>query len=409
MTRNRKADLQRKLAMAPVATPPAGLADRIKHDIPKHLGVETPAWRRAASLRIAASIVLLASSLYLVTRLVSRSNTQPSTMMMERTAAPSTRVAVALPVTPPEPGSARAQRPADQPAMPSTPPSSVSSPTARMADARHTEAVQMGSGSPQYVDTVETEAPAAKRESIIAGNAAPAPVMAPPPPPPPVDQAAPSMAAEGGSTARERTFSKVAASAPAVPRDAAPPLRTFVAIEDAIKRGEAASNADTSAIVQHFAAPERAPSTLRVEIEASAAPLESTKWLLRVSVDAPDQSGMTIDLVFGDAVASHHALTGSPAANETALYEITFKPEAKPEQTIATVLAGNMERSIRVADLHHWNDASTRMKRASLAAAWARTLQSRTENSQVTAIVTKARQAHIDDLADMAEQAQRNR
>src|SRR5205823_723783 len=138
---------------------------------PKHLGVETPAWRRVASLRIAASIFLLASSLYLVTRLVSRSHTQPSTMIAERTTAASTPAAVALPTTPPEPGSARVQRPADQPTMPSTPPSSVSSPMGRMAEAKHTEAVQMGSGSPQYVDTVDTEAPSAKRESIIAGNA----------------------------------------------------------------------------------------------------------------------------------------------------------------------------------------------------------------------------------------------
>jgi hypothetical protein len=403
MTRNRKADLQRKLAMAPVATPPAGLADRIKHEIPKHLGVETPAWRKLSSLRIAASIILLASSLYLVTRLISRSSTQPSTMMAERTATPSTRGAVALPTTPPEPGSARLQPAADQPAMPSKPPSSVSSPIPRLAEAKHTEAVQMGSGTPEYVDTVETAAPAPKPESIIAGNAAPMPV-----PPPPVAPAAPSMQAEGGSPGRERSFAKVTANAPALSRDAGPPLKTFVAIEDAIKRGEAPTNVDTSAIVQHFAAPERAPSSLRVEVEGSAAPLDSTKWLLRVSVDAPDQSGTTVDLAFGDAVASHHALTGSPAPNETALYEIAFKPDAKAEQTIATVRAGTTERSIRVADLHHWNDASPRMKRASLAAAWARTLQSRTQEG-VTAVVAKAREAHIDDLADMAEQAQRNR
>jgi len=405
MTRNRKADLQRKLAMAPVATPPAGLADRIKQDIPKHLSVETPAWRRLSTLRIAASIVLLASSLYLVTRLVSRS-TQPSTMIAERSTAPATHVAVSLPTIPPEPGSARVPPPADQPAMPSTPPPSVSSPIGRLAEAKHTEAVQMGSGTPEYVDTVESEAPAAKRESIIAGNAAPAPI-APPPPPPVVEQAAPSMAAEGVSVDRDRSFTKVTASAPMLSSDTRPPLRNFVAIEDAIKRGDVPTNVDTSAIVQHFAAPERAASTLRLEIEASAAPLDSTKWLLRVSVDAPDRSG-TIDLVFGDAVASHHALTGSPAPNETALYEIAFKPDTKPEQTIATVRAGNTERSIRVADLHHWNDASPRMKRASLAAAWARTLQSHTD-SGVTAIVAKAREAHIDELADMAEQAQRNR
>ena len=39
------------------------------------------------------------------------------------------------------------------------------------------------------------------------------------------------------------------------------------------------------------------------------------------------------------------------------------------------------------------------MKRASLAAAWARAPQSRT---QTEAIVAKAREAHIDELADIA-------
>jgi len=59
MTRNRKADLQRKLAMAPVAKPPAGLADRIKNDIPQRLGFEPERTqlRKSAmfNLRIAAS------------------------------------------------------------------------------------------------------------------------------------------------------------------------------------------------------------------------------------------------------------------------------------------------------------------------------------------------------------------
>ena len=39
MTRNRKADLQRKLTMAPVAKPPAGLADRIKTRYPATLRI----------------------------------------------------------------------------------------------------------------------------------------------------------------------------------------------------------------------------------------------------------------------------------------------------------------------------------------------------------------------------------
>jgi hypothetical protein len=91
--------------------------------------------------------------------------------------------------------------------------------------------------------------------------------------------------------------------------------------------------------------------------------------------------------------------------NETALYEIDFKPHAERNQIIATVKAGKTEETVRVSDLERWGAASMRMKRASLAAAWARTLQARTKADDV---VAKAREAHIDDLADIAERADRN-
>src|SRR5882757_8445389 len=120
MTQNRKAELQRKLTMAPVATPPAGLADRIKSDIPRNLGFES---ERAASrkstmfnLRIEASIILLVSSLYLVLHLLSRteSNTQPAAVTADGFASKS-HAAIPLPNTPPEPGTARLQPRADLP------------------------------------------------------------------------------------------------------------------------------------------------------------------------------------------------------------------------------------------------------------------------------------------------------
>lgn len=413
MTRNRKADLQRKLTMAPVATPPAGLADRIKSEIPTHLGFEaerTQARKSAMfNLRIAASIILLVSSLYLVLHLVSR--TEPNARFAtDGTAVIATRVAVALPNTPPEPGSAREQPRSDLPTMPSTPPpaSVAAVPNARIAEAKRNEEVGMSTGTPALTGNIEEETPKLKKEQIVA--TAEAPAIAPPSPPAALDQAAPMGAAQGGAAsgfAPERAVAKSAAA----PRErqeqdfVAAPTRDFGAIKEAIARGETLRSVDTSAIVQHFAAPDRAPSGLRVELEASAMPLNSTKWLLRVSVDAPSANGTPIDLAFGDAVLSHHALAGSPAPNETALYEIEFKPNAQPDQTIATVRAGNVENSLRVTELRTWRAASTRMKRASLAATWARTPQSHTQSE---AIVAKAREAHIDDLADIVERVERN-
>src|SRR5690242_4374121 len=76
MNPNRKADLQRKLAMAPIPKPPAGLAERIKSDIPQHLLVDARKERErlsrsiAFNLRVAASIILLVGSVYLALRVL---------------------------------------------------------------------------------------------------------------------------------------------------------------------------------------------------------------------------------------------------------------------------------------------------------------------------------------------------
>jgi hypothetical protein len=414
MTRNRKADLQRKLAMAPVAKPPADLADRIKKDIPRSFGFETERTqlRKSAmfNLRIAASIILLVSSLYLVLHLVSRtdSNTSSPSMMASKDAtAPVLRPAMPLPSTPPEPGSARAQERTDLPALPRVPPpTSIAAvpPAGRIAEAKREESVAMRENAPAFVDNVQAQPQVTAAAPIVT---AAAPIAAPPPPP--VEQAAPAMAADAGAATRERTLAKSsAAGAPAESRDAAaaPPVRNFYAIQQAIARGESPREMDAYAIVQHFAAPERRPADLRVELEASATPLDATKWLLRVSVDAPGKTSAPIDLTFGDAVAVHRPFTGSVAPNETALYEIEFKPNAQPDQTIVTVRAGDVRSTLRVADLHPWNTASVRMKRASLAAAWARAPQSKKQTEE---IVAKAREAHIDELADIAEQSVRIR
>lgn len=420
MTRNRKADLQRKLTMAPVAKPPADLADRIKRDIPGHFAFqaenERTQLRKSAmfNLRIAASIILLVSSLYLTLHLVSRngSNVDTRSMMTSKeAAAPVTaRANVALPNTPPAPGSARPQERADLPPLPRVPPpTSIAAqpPRERIVEARHEESVGVTAAAPVYVaDTTQTTPPIT--DSIAIVNSAPAVGVAAPPPAP---LAAPEaqMAAEGGAPARERTFAKSSA-APALSesRDAAAalPARNFVAVQQAISRGESPRDIDAFTFVQHFAAPERKPVDLHVELEASATPLDATKWLLRVSVDAPGKTSTPIDLTFGDAVTVHRSMIGSVAPNETALYEIEFKPNTKQDDTIATVRVGDAKSTLRVADLHPWNAASPRMKRVSLAAAWARAPQSRKQTEE---IVAKAREAHIDDLADIAEQSNRIR
>ena len=75
MTQKRKAELQRKLSMAPVAKPPAHLADRLKADIPEYLNPQRDRERvnrsLAFSLRVAASVILLVTSVFLTIEFLS--------------------------------------------------------------------------------------------------------------------------------------------------------------------------------------------------------------------------------------------------------------------------------------------------------------------------------------------------
>src|SRR5882672_426690 len=82
MNANRKADLQRKLTLAPVPKPPAGLAERIKTEIPKHLRFDAERERErlsasvAFNIRVAASILILISCAYLALQVLTRVDRQ---------------------------------------------------------------------------------------------------------------------------------------------------------------------------------------------------------------------------------------------------------------------------------------------------------------------------------------------
>src|SRR5947209_18262872 len=82
MNANRKADLQRKLAMAPLPKPPAGLAERIKSEIPQHLLVDVRKERQrlsqsvAFNMRVAASVLFLVLSVYLALHVLSRAENE---------------------------------------------------------------------------------------------------------------------------------------------------------------------------------------------------------------------------------------------------------------------------------------------------------------------------------------------
>lgn len=81
MNANRKADLQRKLTLAPVPKPPAGLAERIKTDIPKELRFNAERERQRFSrsvrfsLSVAASVIVVIAAVYVGLQMISQQPT----------------------------------------------------------------------------------------------------------------------------------------------------------------------------------------------------------------------------------------------------------------------------------------------------------------------------------------------
>jgi hypothetical protein len=342
MTAKRKAELQRKLALAAVPKPPSDLADRIKGEIPKHLAMDAEKERVrlrqavAFNVRVAASIILLVSSVYLALHLLSRKFGPEEPAAMARVPAASAETASAAPVV-----------------LPTAPPSA------------------------------ESVAAKAKKESdrkqIVVAQARPEPV------------ATPGQAKDNetqGRRADEHADRREAAGFTAA-AESAPAAQTAAA--------QTASAADDE-MVQRFsrAAPAAKMAALALDVEAAAAPFDASKQILRVSLDGARNA--TPDVAFNDdTVASWHTVT----SDGTSLYEITLRPQTGANDVIATARLNNMERVIRRTDLRSWNDASRRMKYATLAAA----LEAGVPPKDVAA---KARAAGLDDLAATAEERARH-
>src|SRR5438552_1478593 len=102
MNANRKADLQRKLALAPLPKPPAGLVQRIKKEVPKELRFNIDKERERLSnsmmftMRVAASILILILSAFLGIRFITRfdeKEVRPAALDQMRRQAPATATA----------------------------------------------------------------------------------------------------------------------------------------------------------------------------------------------------------------------------------------------------------------------------------------------------------------------------
>ncbi len=132
MNANRKMNLQRKLALTPVPAPPAGLAERIKHEIPEHLRFDAEAERKSLaqslrlSLRVAASILILTIGAYAMLHVLSRINEQKPVAITTERRAPAAKESVAS-----APHAAEAPAPAPPPAPANVARRKIEPPTTR--------------------------------------------------------------------------------------------------------------------------------------------------------------------------------------------------------------------------------------------------------------------------------------
>lgn len=381
MNSKRRAELQRKLTLNAVPRPPAGLAERIKADIPKYLERESTASRftrtMSFNLRIAASVVVLATSV-IVAMMVMRDPEQK--IAAESAARPvifapaprsmpaqDTTTAVAAVSRTEEVQLDIAQEAPVVPTLPAAPPAPMIERQDEFADAGRPEArVQGGVEAEKSYDYSGGVVGGVVEATPSAPSAEPRVTEFAPEPVPPAaelgsfpEAAAPPVApsvtvtseAPAGEGRRERASSRFAAAAPAPALVPPPPARDSVAetkkdsvfgisvspqvfhsIRTTLENGQrpAASAVNVEALVNYFAgAPENRPRRgVRLEVEASPAaiPAEGEHAVLRFTIDTPEGVGsaatdVRVDVVIHDDAVVRVRRIGDndPLAREAAL------------------------------------------------------------------------------------------
>jgi hypothetical protein len=332
MTTKRKAELQRRLSMASMPKPPAGLAERIKTDIPDLIGTARERARLSSSvafnLRVAASIILLISSAYLCIQLLSRADRNADTPMAvaalksARTEAVQTAPAVNAPAGKTEVAAAPAV-PAPAPYNPTG--VSASPVIAAPATERQVAEADAESRTRNELKKSSDEGAVAQRRADTTNQAkeepitvvAEAPLLNIPPPPPAAPKPAlrdrvAAQKTEGGveggvagsvaggvsggamsgvvggviSSARANDFELAARNEVfGISVDAG----AFARVKNAIERGERPRGVNVEALINYFAGPpeRHAPREVGLEVEASPAPVSAgpRAFIIRTTVD----------------------------------------------------------------------------------------------------------------------------
>ncbi|HYC92571.1 MAG TPA: hypothetical protein VEO54_25410 [Thermoanaerobaculia bacterium] len=409
--------------MKAVPRPPAGLADRIKADIPKYLEPETERGRFSRTvafpMRIAASILLVVTTLIVTVYLVETPHEEKAPVAAPGAFAPAPRAlpqpatastapeevrfevaedtAVEMPpiamATPPPPIVAQRRERADIVA----PTQVVESGVERDAEAGIAGGV-VGGTAGGVVRNAEPQSVAA--QDMVTAEAA-APAMAPTPvAPPAMAEAAPARAAlmaTGRSAQKMATTEVLGISVDP---------QNFHRIRATLESGgrPAASEVDVEAIVNYFAGPParrpRRGVALDVELSPAAIKAEGDHAVLRFSIDtpaanAPAVSNVRLEVVLNDKVVSSHKRIGGteplPAQSTlpngtsvTGLYALELRPNLNATHLVATVRlhytlngrTSTISRYVRGRDLpRNWQLSSRRHRLASLGAVWGETLK----------------------------------
>jgi hypothetical protein len=361
MNSNRRADLQRKLSMGAVPRPPAGLAERIKNDIPDYLQAEPERQRFsrsvAFSMRVAASILLLITSVFVTLNLIEpdqRPTVQsagrvPLAPAVMRTSAESKKTAVSANGATVSNGTQASDTaavdeirlemtelaPESEATPPSAPPARQFAEEARgrIGGTRRVSEEASAPAPVQEAIAVTAEAPTvgeAARDYAPEPSYAPSPV---PPPPPSAEAAVPEMAPKPASAPQARNerassgfFMKnaIADGLDLEPRKnifgVAVDASVFRRIKTSLENGErpAENTVDVEALVNYFAgAPAKPPRRgVRLEVEASPAPVnaEGDHAVLRFTIDTP-------------AAATEAGESTPPAARDASI-KVNFNSEA---------------------------------------------------------------------------------
>lgn len=433
MNSNSKADLQRRLAAAPAPAPPAGLAEKIKKDIPLPAPHRAGGRPRLVGMGIAASLVLVAGSAYVTMRMWRPDNlkTAPVTVQRARETVslpePTVRAAAAdsagAASVPPPPASALEPSPFGNTAY--APPASPEADSANGGAARRDSRLEERR---QAAPVAQRDEAAAGIDFVAAAEAGPPPPMAAPPPP----AAAEAVAARREEAAERTTMAAAAPAAPAgraaaggaagswktahaAPEYAPQIVRSrtlfgvpsgeeaFARVKQAIENGQRPADVSVEGLINYFAGPRRVNRSVALEVEASPGATPASTLFVRVSIDTraaagdlgvADRARLTVDFEPG-AVLSQRRVGGPiPAAAEllrtntsvTMIYEVKLADALSRRARLATVrlryddAASGKPQEIS-ATLHaidivpKWQLASPRHRRASLGAVWGETLR----------------------------------